>query len=179
MKTIIAVLLGLLAGIMIYMMSAMLFVDLGSGDGPSGRFVAITLLGGWASSAVLLRRGATSVSRIFSRGFLMGAAMWMAMIVVGVIYAGRAVALTEASSDAEAAGAAIGGGLFAVVSSGVSIFMVVFCLVGFMISYLIGRQMRPEEQAVDRTVSCPSCAEPISPMAKKCKHCGDLIEPSV
>lgn len=28
----------------------------------------------------------------------------------------------------------------------------------------------------DNTIECPYCAEPINPKAKKCKHCGEMLD---
>ncbi|MGQ4807874.1 hypothetical protein NKDENANG_01239 [Candidatus Entotheonellaceae bacterium PAL068K] len=77
---------------------------------------------------------------MFSRGFLLGAAEWLAMIPIG---------------------------------GGVAIEMAAACMLGFAVSYFIGREMKPE--AVRPTRTCLECAELIQAAARKCKHCGAVI----
>lgn len=98
-----------------------------------------------------------------------------AMILVGVIFAGKQI--TDGDS-AEAVGSAIGGGLFAMLTGGVSLFMAVVCLVGFAISYSIGREMKTEKIDTASLIKCPSCAGLIQKDAIKCRFCGDILAKS-
>jgi len=170
MKAIIAIIMGLFSGFLIYVMAAMVFFK---DEPPSALFVCITFFGGWILSIYIMLRGTKTVSKVFSRGFLIGAAEWLAMIPTGLIFAGKHVSKTvagSAGSDAAVAGAAIGGGLFAFLTGGVSIFMAIVCLIGFVVSYLIGREMKTEVSAP--TKKCPECAELVQAEAKKCRYCG-------
>src|SRR6266536_5363033 len=140
MRTVVAIVLGLLSGVLIYMIGGMLFADVGpnSASSPSPALVLVLLLGGWAASAYLLRRGAASVSKVFSRGALVGAAEWIAVAVAGVIMSGRVVASSATAaggSDAARAGAALGGGIAAMVTGGLAIGMTVVCLIVFAVAH--------------------------------------------
>ena len=94
------------------------------------------------------------------------------MIGVGIIFSGKAVVSTNTQSSAESAGAAIGGGFFALLTGGVSIFMAIVCMIGFTVFYLIGREFKDEVEKK----KCPECAEKVNIQAKKCKHCGSVFE---
>jgi len=170
MKAIVGIVMGFFSGFLIYMMAAMVFTKDGA---PSSFFVFITFFGGWILSSWIIIRRAKTLSKIFARGFLIGAAEWFAMIPAGLILVGKSVSDTVSSSgvsDASAVGATIGGGLVAFLTGGVSIFMIILCLLGFAISYFIGREMKPEGSVP--TINCPECAELVPNEAKKCRYCG-------
>jgi uncharacterized membrane protein len=172
MKAVIAIFMGLFSGFMIYMMAAMIASNEAAG-GPSGLFVAVTFFGGWALTSYLLLKDAVSVSKVFSRGFLFGAAEWFAMILVGIVFAGKQV---SSSSSAELVGSAVGGGIFAMLAGGVSLFMTILCLVGFVISHFLGREMKAEKSDSENLTKCPSCAELIQKDAVKCRFCNESLQ---
>jgi len=173
-KVLVAVTMGFFSGLLIYMATAMLFSD---GE-PSTGFVFIVLVVGWAVSVALLLRGATTISKVFTRGFLLGAAEWLAMIPVGIVVSGKHLSQTMArgASEAERTGATIGAGIVSLVTGGVAVAMAVACLVGFAVAYLMGREMKPE--VLGPTKRCPECAELIQEAARKCKHCGAVLSPA-
>lgn len=175
MKIFVGIILGSFSGLLIYMAAAMLLT---TGE-PSGPFVFVTFFGGWALSTWIIVRGARTVSKVFSRGFLLGAAEWLAMIPLGMIFGGKALTESVAQgggTEAEVAGATIGAGLVSFVTGGFAIMMALVCLVAFAVSYFIGREMKPEAAIPTRT--CPECAELVQAAARRCKHCGSEIVPT-
>ena len=132
MKIFVGIVVGFLSGFLIYMAAAMLFIK---GE-PSGTFVFVTFFGGWGLSTWLVVRGVRTVSKVFSRGFLLGAAEWLAMIPVGLVFSGKVLTETVGQgggTDAELAGATIGAGLISFVTGGVAVVMALFCLMGFIV----------------------------------------------
>ena len=158
----VAALMGFLSGFLLGLMVAM---TLGGHTTPlSSALVWATLFGGWALSMYLLLKGAFSVSKVLSRGFLLGAAEWLLMILVGFIVAGRAVTNTVADSGgsiAADAGAILGGGFVAFLTGGVSTAMAVLCLIAFAVTYFMTREMKPEQPAA-LTASPPPPAPKIN-----------------
>ena len=187
MKVFVGIILGFFSGFLIYMAAGILFISREELDASRAAirpgllvFVCVTFFGGWVLSTWILVRGARTISRVFSRGFLLGAAEWLAMIPVGMILSGKALTETVAQAKAEgtdagvaALGATIGAGLASFVTGGVSVVMALMCLLAFAVSYFIGREMKPESATAMRT--CPECAELIQTAARKCKHCGSEI----
>jgi zinc-ribbon domain len=179
MKIIVAIIMGFLSGWLIYMAAAMLYTEMFFTDGEPSSAIFFTIFfffGGWVLSTVILVRGAKTISKVFSRGFLLGAAEWLAMIPVGIFFSGKALTKTvtqSAGSNAEIAGAMIGAGLVSFVTGGIAMAMAIICLLGFTVSYFMAREMKPETAGLTRT--CPECGELIQTAARKCKHCGAKI----
>lgn len=124
MRYIVAVVMGFLAGGLIYLISSPL---------PSP-VPSVILIACWFASSYLLQRGAKTTAQVLARGFLLGAAEWLLMIGIGFI------------------GAAIvgGGGIIkAVMSGGVSLFMALVCLAGYAVVHFWRREMNPEKPAQD------------------------------
>lgn len=168
MKTLVAILLGILAGFLLYMTAAMVLTD--PETGPSGAFVAVFFVGGWIGAAYLLRRNARTVSKVVARGALLGAAQWLVVIPIGAIMGGQAASSATGASEAEMAGAAIGGGLITIMTGAVAVGMAVVCLIVFAVAHFMGREMAAERAAP--TKKCPECAEMVQAEARKCRFCG-------
>lgn len=164
--------LGGVSGFLIYFILAMAVgaKDIGSG------FVAVTFLGGWAATSFLLLRGSKTTSKVWSRGALVGAAEWLAMIAATWLLAGHAFTKTVgAAGDTGGAsvGAGIGAGIAGFLGTGISGFMVFVCLMTWFIASRMNKEMKSENDRAQ--VKCASCAEMIYAEAVKCKHCGHNI----
>lgn len=169
MKQLVAIAMGFFSGFLIYMAAALLFFGPDGGE-PSPGFVAVMFFGGWVLSTWLLLRGARTTAKVASRGFLLGAAEWFVMILAGLVFGARAATSVGTADEAEQAGAAIGGGLVAMLTGGFSFVMALICLAGFAIAYFMGKEMQPEVSGDTR--KCPDCAELVKAEARKCRHCG-------
>ena len=170
MKVLIAIIMGFFSGFLFCLESATVFANPSQREGPGLLFLFVTFLGGWTLTSYLIIKGAKRVSKVFNRGFLIGATEWLLMIPVGLIFTGKAVVGTAAQTSTEQAGAATLRTIFSFLTGGTAVIMAAVCLIGFAISYLSGKEMKPEETL--NTKKCPQCAEMIKTDAKKCRFCG-------
>ena len=141
--------LGLLSGLLI----SSAFISLFGASTSIAGFVLPIFLLGWAGSAWLMMNGTRSVSRVWSRGALIGAAEWMFMIFATWMLAGHSFGEVAKQNDSVAgrAGAGIGAGIFGVLGSGISLFMVFVCLVVWFIASRAEKEFKREEADVSDT----------------------------
>jgi hypothetical protein len=178
-KVYIGLLLGLFSGALLCLMGVMLFWDLNwfPENPPSARELPLPFfllfVSGWALSSWLFVRGAQNIPTVCSRGFLFGAAEWLGMIFVGIIYANKDSidAVTSIGSDHALAAAAISGVVVSIGIGAFSFFMAQICLACFAFSYFWGRQVKKESQGKP----CPMCAEVIPAKARLCHFCGAFL----
>lgn len=76
MKIIIALIMGFLAGLLPYLIAGLL---------PTTARILI-LLAVWLASSYLLQRGAKTAAQALGRGFLLGAAEWLLLLVMALVY---------------------------------------------------------------------------------------------
>ncbi len=160
---------GFCSGFLIYMMASMLFLDLTSKDvkTPGLVFVLVFFVGGWIISHAAIVQSTKGFAKPMARAFLIGSCEWLMMVLVGLIYSGKI-----ASSVGPSTGAALGGGLIAIFTGGISIGMALFCAIGFFLFHFMGREGASAMAADQEMKRCPDCAELIIAQARKCKHCG-------
>src|ERR1035438_5069299 len=87
----------------------------------------ITFFVVWVASAWWMRRGAKRVSAVCRRGFLLGAAEWVAMIPLGFIISAQNATDSHGGHISNADAGAIG--IFGILTGGFSIAMAFGCLV--------------------------------------------------
>ncbi len=185
MKIFTGIVLGLFSGFLLYMMLALLVIDTSNPDTINPLLAISVFFFGWITSTLLLIRGAQTASKVVMRGFLLGAAEWLVMIFVGLIYSGKAAVNTSAlagDNSAASAGAIIGGGIASIMLGGFSFFMVLVCLAGFAIVYFMKREMKTESEGMERSMHlnsqpqtpwfCQSCGHPNQMSFKHCTECG-------
>src|SRR5580704_7769447 len=112
MKITVAIVLGFFAGFLAYMAVAVLMSAATQGDSSSVAFGLVAFRVVWITSTLWMRRGAKRVSTVCRRGFLLGAAMWVAMIPFGFLVSAQQSAARSSSgliSNGEAGASVIVG----------------------------------------------------------------------
>ena len=130
-RWLVALTAGFMSGFLVYIILALLIFS--TTDGPPGWFGGVFLVVA-VGSALFIIRGATTVSGVFSRSFLMGSAEWFVVIPVGVFIFSKVAVETE--------GTFVGAGLTTLLADGIAMVMFVFCLTGYFITVCILREKR-------------------------------------
>ena len=176
MRILVALILGIFGGFLIYFELAMLNMPklemiLQSNESREmylNLFVIATFFGGWAATSYLMLVGTKTITKVISRGFLIGATLWLLFIPVGILFAGSTLNALGSQSNGEIVGATMG--VVSLLTGGVAIVMVLVCLIGYAVTYSLSREMKPD--VIDDRIECPSCAELIKKKAKICRFCG-------
>jgi hypothetical protein len=102
-------------------------------SGPSLAFALLGLSAAWAISAYCIRRNAATTSVVLRRGFLLGAAEWLAVIP----------AIRTSPEDyrnlPNSVPAIVGEAVIPWLAAG----MAAGCLIAFALAWMVGRQARP------------------------------------
>ena len=80
MRTTAAITLGFLSGVMLFLLTVMLADYRTSAGAPTPPLAYVALVAGGVISAYLLRRNAAGTAAVLLRGFLLGAAEWLAFL---------------------------------------------------------------------------------------------------
>lgn len=143
MRYVAGIILGGLSGVLIYFLAAMFFVSDPAEIGSA--FVFVTLVGGWVASSWVMIRETRTAWRVVTRGSLIGAAEWLLMIPAGMVFSAQSASQVETTTEAAAAGAALGAGFTSVVTGGIALAMTVVCLLVFVVAYFLRKEMAPED----------------------------------
>jgi len=138
MRKTLAFLLGLLGGLLIYLITAMIF--LATGTVPPWFAALIVVLGALVCSTIMLK-GTQWPMQVLARGSVIGGVLWVFMIPATTVLAAKGAAhvVDSNGSGAEQAGALIGSGLIALMGVGLSVTMIAICVVTYVIARLMLR----------------------------------------
>ena len=124
MKNSIAVILGLFSGLVAYFAFAVFILSRPSA--PLYALAALIIV--WGASTWWIQKGTAHLSVVFKRGFLLGAAEWVAIIPLAFIVTAR---------NAPSQGSTLG--VLTTLTTGFCLAMAFACLIGFVVAYLVGR----------------------------------------
>jgi hypothetical protein len=116
---------------MLFLLAATLTGYTVSAELPALAVAVIVFLAGWAVSAYFIRRNAATTSAVLCRGFLLGAAEWLAVIPV------TRASPEDYQNSPNAVPMIIGDALL----HGLEAAMIGGCLIAFAVAYFVGRRM--------------------------------------
>lgn len=138
MRKTLAFLLGLFGGLLIYLITAMVF--LATGNVPPWFAALIVVVGALVCAGIMLK-GTRWPLQVIARGSVIGGVLWVLMIPATTVLAARGAAqvVDSSASGAEQAGAILGSGLIAMMGVGLSLAMIVICVATYVMARLMLR----------------------------------------
>lgn len=138
MRLFVAIIMGFLSALVLSFLVMLISAAFLPYPGPG--FAIVAFLIAWPGSAWIISRCSRSVSKVLSRGFLIGAAEWFALIFVMMVV-GASPKISGASSDLNPVEGTLVGGAIGMV---VAIPLAIVCLIGFVISHFAGKELKRE-----------------------------------
>jgi hypothetical protein len=136
MRTFVAIAMGFLSGVMLFVVAGTV-TSYTISSGLSVAVAVAALLAGWAVSAYFIRRKAVTTSVVLCRGFLLGAAEWLAVISV----------TRTSPEDYQNVPNSVPAIVVEALMRWVAVSMAVGCLVAFGAAYLWRQKQKPPERA--------------------------------
>jgi hypothetical protein len=130
LRTFVAIVLGFLAAVMLFLLAGTL-TSYTISAGPTLAVAFVALLAGWAISAYFIRRNAATTSAVLCRGFLLGAAEWLAVIPA------TRTSVEDYQNLPNAVPAVVGEALIPWLAAA----MATGCLIAFAVAYFVGRRV--------------------------------------
>lgn len=130
MRTFVAIVLGFLSGVMLFLLAATP-TGYTISAGPTLAVAFVALLAGWAISAYFIRWNAVTTSTVLCRGFLLGAVEWLAVIPA------TRTSVEDYQNLPNAVPAVVGEALIPWLAAA----MAAGCLIAFAVAYFVGRQV--------------------------------------
>jgi hypothetical protein len=129
-RTFVAIIVGFQSGVVLSLLAATLIGDKISA-GPTLAVAFVALLAGWTNSTYVIRRNAATTSTVLCRGFLLGAAEWLAVIPA------TRTSPADYQNLPNAVPAVVGEALILFLAAA----MAAGCLIAFAVAYFVGRQV--------------------------------------
>jgi hypothetical protein len=136
MRTFVAIVLGFLSGLVLFLLAATLIGDTISA-GPALAVAFVALLAAWTISTYFIRRNAATTSTVLCRGFLLGTVEWLAVIPA------TRTSPEDYKNLPNAVPAVVGEALIRLLAAAIA----ASCLIAFGVAYFVGRRVSADAPA--------------------------------